>query len=121
MGIDVIGHKALQSHDGDRFVHQATVATPLTGMVARAATHTGEGVVLADDPHGVLEAAVTDAGDVALGALPGGTTILAGGDAHFVNNKGVGHSLGEGAIDDFAIRQPQVELVGYLTGTHHGT
>ena len=61
-----IGGEPLQGIDCHRFIQFLTVALALTGVVADAAAGGGEGIALANQFIGFLEAAVGDQGHVAL-------------------------------------------------------
>ena len=64
-----IHHKTFEGHDPDRVVHQSAAAMALTGMVARAATHAWERIILFDDTQCFPIASLRDQRDVALGTL----------------------------------------------------
>ena len=64
---------ALQATDIDGIVHHIPAAAGLAGMLADIGAGRGEGIVLADEPHGVRKAARLDQGNITRDVHPGGT------------------------------------------------
>ena len=69
---------ALQPPDVQRVVHHVPPAAGLAGVLADIGAGRGEGIVLADEAHRVLAAALADEGDVARDIHPGGAQRHAG-------------------------------------------
>jgi len=91
--VDLVGDEALEGVDVDRLVEQAAIAGCLAAVIADAPADAGEGVVHLDHAQRVIPAPFADEGDIALGALPGGAGVAAGGDALLLDGVGVGNGL----------------------------
>ena len=82
-----VGHKLLQVHDVDRFIHLSALACRLAGVVADPSADDGKGVVPLDEFQGFLEFPRRDQGHVPLDADVGRAGRLAGGGPQLVDRE----------------------------------
>ena len=109
---DFVRDEALERGDRDGLVDLAARARGLAEVRADAAADAGEGVRLAGDAVGVLEAAGGDQRDVALGGGVHGAGALARAPALLLDGERAGHGVGELAVDRLALAHAEVEVVG---------
>ena len=115
---DRVGHEALEAGDRDRLVHAASGAGRLAEVGADAAAHAAEGIGLARDTVGVLEAPGRHQRHVPLCAGVHGARALAGAPALLLDGERARHGVGELPVDRLAVAHPEVEVVRIGHGTH---
>ena len=113
----VVACKPLQRVDRHRLVDLPAVTRRLTGVVADAAAHRGQGMPLPDQGNCLPELPLGDQGRIALAVHSGRAGRPTGRRISLVDAVDIGDRLRIEFVDDLARTQPLVELVRQLHRT----